>query len=87
MTLSHMLAYLHFLGLYEIVNEAFVLTLSSATFHMVVLDLFRPYIASDQQHGFRAYWPHSSSPRTILAASVTQLKGWSQILLGDSIFA
>ncbi|KAJ4378743.1 hypothetical protein N0V86_005614 [Didymella sp. IMI 355093] len=25
--------------------------------HMVVLDLFRPYIAEDKQHGFRAYVP------------------------------
>ncbi|KAF3034798.1 hypothetical protein E8E12_004363 [Didymella heteroderae] len=43
--------------------------------HMVVLDLFRPYIAEDKQHGFRAYVPEGSSPRTIFAASVRQLKG------------
>lgn len=42
---------------------------------MTVLDLFRPYIAEEQQHGFRAYVPESSSPRTIFAASVMQLKG------------
>lgn len=42
---------------------------------MVVLDLFRPYIAEDKQHGFRAYVPEGSSPRTIFAASVMQLKG------------
>lgn len=42
---------------------------------MVVLDIFRPYIAADDQHGFHAYIPESSSPRTIFAASVTQLKG------------
>ncbi|KAJ4357060.1 hypothetical protein N0V95_002798 [Ascochyta clinopodiicola] len=45
--------------------------------HMVVLDLFRPYIAADEQHAFRAYVPQSSSPKTIFAASVMQLKGWS----------
>ncbi|KAF2633415.1 hypothetical protein BU25DRAFT_444170 [Macroventuria anomochaeta] len=43
--------------------------------HMVVLDVFRPYIAEGQQHGFRAYVPQPSSPRTIFAASVMQLKG------------
>ncbi|KZM24620.1 DNA binding [Ascochyta rabiei] len=43
--------------------------------HMVVLDLFRPYIASDEQHGFQAYVPGPSSPKTIFAASVMQLKG------------
>jgi hypothetical protein len=43
--------------------------------HMVVLDLFRPYIAEDKQHGFRTYVPEGSSPRTIFAASVMQLKG------------
>lgn len=46
---------------------------------MVILDLFRPYIAPDEQHGFRAYVAESSSPRTIFAASVKQLKGQYQI--------
>ncbi|KAJ8115819.1 hypothetical protein OPT61_g2622 [Boeremia exigua] len=43
--------------------------------HMVVLDLFRPYIAEGEQHGLRAYVSESLSPRTIFAASVMQLKG------------
>lgn len=42
---------------------------------MIVLDLFRPYIAENEQHGFQAYVSESSSPRTIFAASVMQLKG------------
>lgn len=41
---------------------------------MVVLDLFRPYIAEKEQHGFRNYVAEKSSPRTIFAASVVQLK-------------
>ena len=41
---------------------------------MVVLDLFRPYIAEKEQHGFRKYVAEKSSPRTIFAASVAQLK-------------
>ena len=58
--------------------EAEGLTLISTSLHMVILDLFRPYIAVNQQHGFRAYAPEPSSPRTIFAASVMQLKGKSQ---------
>ncbi|KAF9701168.1 hypothetical protein EKO04_000294 [Ascochyta lentis] len=46
-----------------------------SSLHMAILDLFRPYIAPDEQHGFRAYVPESSSPKTIFAASVMQLKG------------
>ncbi|KAH6642662.1 hypothetical protein C7974DRAFT_106916 [Boeremia exigua] len=68
--------------------------------HMVVLDLFRPYIAETEQHGFRTYVSESSSPRTIFAASVTQLKGilflvamqygpayWHLALTGAMVFA
>lgn len=55
--------------------EAEVLILYSATIHMIILDLFRPYIAENEQHGYHAYVPESSSPRTIFAASVIQLKG------------
>ncbi|KAJ4985949.1 hypothetical protein SVAN01_08531 [Stagonosporopsis vannaccii] len=44
------------------------------TVHMIILDLFRPYIAEGEQHGFRAYVAEAPSPRTIFAASVMQLK-------------
>lgn len=57
-----------------------MLTPSSTSVHMVILDLFRPYITPDEQHGFWAYVPESSSPRTIFAASVKQLKGQYQIV-------
>lgn len=70
-----------FLGLSSVIRndqsnaQAYELTKNSTSVHMVVLDLFRPYIAEDKQHGLRAYIPEGSSPRTIFAASVVQLKG------------
>lgn len=42
--------------------------------HSVVMDLFRPFIAPEDQHGFRSYLPLSASPLTIFAASAEQLK-------------
>lgn len=39
------------------------------------MDLFRPFIAPENQHGLRSYLPVSASPLTIFAASAEQLKG------------
>ncbi|KAF1844764.1 uncharacterized protein K460DRAFT_98206 [Cucurbitaria berberidis CBS 394.84] len=44
------------------------------TIHTAILDIFRPFIASEQQHRFRSYLPQGASPTSIFAASVKQLK-------------
>ncbi|KAJ4369796.1 hypothetical protein N0V83_005560 [Neocucurbitaria cava] len=42
--------------------------------HLAIMDIFRPFIAPEQQHGFRSYLPQGASPTSIFAASVKQLK-------------
>ncbi|KAH7113806.1 hypothetical protein B0J11DRAFT_140351 [Dendryphion nanum] len=43
--------------------------------HLTIMDLFRPFVSPDKQHGFRSYIAHAAPPASIFAASVHQLKG------------
>ncbi|CAO2648429.1 Nn.00g076960.m01.CDS01 [Neocucurbitaria sp. VM-36] len=44
------------------------------TVHLAIIDIFRPFVAPEKQHGFRTYVPQGASPISIFAASVKQLK-------------
>lgn len=43
--------------------------------HLGIMDIFRPFLAPDDQHSTRSFLPISASPRTIYGASVRQIKG------------
>ena len=51
-----------------------MLTLTSVYWHTYVLDLFRPFVLSDNQRAFKRSTPFSRSPEAIFAASIEQLK-------------
>lgn len=48
--------------------------LHSMWFHSTILYLFRPFIPSEQQHGFKSWSPSAAQIPAFFAASVEQLK-------------
>ncbi|KAI8943582.1 hypothetical protein NX059_001577 [Plenodomus lindquistii] len=42
--------------------------------HLAIMDIFRPFIAQENEHGPRHYLPKGASPMTIFSASVKQVK-------------
>ncbi|KAF2180813.1 hypothetical protein K469DRAFT_793960 [Zopfia rhizophila CBS 207.26] len=52
-------------------------------FHATVLDMIRPFISKDKQHGFHSWSPSAMSPEAIFAASVKRLKCLTLIYMGE----
>ena len=51
-----------------------MLMIRSIWYHVLVLEIFRPFVATEKQHGFSSWSPFSILPEAIFAASIRQLK-------------
>ena len=51
-----------------------MLMMRSIWYHVLVLEIFRPFVATKKQHGFNSWSPSSTLPKAIFAASIRQLK-------------